>query len=172
MRPNRDQQVAFTIKIAWEINRNESCLAGGDVESITGMKSSDSGVSEENAILLHWYNLVWQSQPWRCLHGKTEHLISDFIGRRTWFTGTSGIVYVMLSIHVIIWEAFINIELWSKRIVFPSQLYFSPPQSPRLKVSCWSFIPRSTLIILKFECIYPSIESFEMVNSLSEPCAQ
>lgn len=45
MRPNREQQVAFTIKIAWEINRNESCLAGGDVENNTRIKSSGSGVS-------------------------------------------------------------------------------------------------------------------------------
>lgn len=45
LRPNRDQHVAFTIKIAWEINRNKSCLAGGDVESNTRMKSSGSVVS-------------------------------------------------------------------------------------------------------------------------------
>lgn len=57
------------------MNRNESCLAGGDVEKNTRMKSSGSGVSvgrewRENAILLHWFNLVWQSQPWKRSHGK------------------------------------------------------------------------------------------------------
>lgn len=96
-RPNREQQVAFTIKIAWEINRNESCLAGGDAENNTWMKSSGSGVSvgpewQENAVLHHWCNSAWQSQPPRCLRGKKQRLMSDFIGSRTRFTGTSGIV--------------------------------------------------------------------------------